>query len=1520
MLEVFIMKMCKNNNFAMSFYLLQMCLSVLSSETYFVTPNSSISCPKGPCQTLAQYATQSFSDSSNITMVFLEGEHILSHTFSLHSLNSLTIKSIDPSVNMTISCLGEGRLVLHDIHNVLLSNVTLVSCEESTVELVDCFAIEQSLVQSLSRAHFYLNGINQLLVIDSTFTFNVTKGVGCVFKICDTSMTLKHSIFKQNSVESDHDLGSILCAFNSSITMQASSFTDNQAPTGGIVYADNSTVTVRECTFTNNHATICGGVAYISQKSHFTIDSCNFTENNSSTDGGVMCVTRDSVVEVELTIFAYNSACRDILPGGNGGVIQLSNNSQCKLKNCTFISNEANEGGVICASNGTSVIIMKSYFIGNRAISSHYGYGNSAVVNAENNVSIIFTQSTFKNNFATTSGGCAQILNSSLSISESCLFENNSAVYGGVFSIWTSSIAINSEQMYTSEDHACDDESSVRFIANSAQHGGALNLIQDTTAHIYCSQFESNNADQRGGAVLVRTNTTVKLMDTKFQNNLAIERGGALFAQFCSIKSSGHFHVESNKGGLGVVYISSCNISFTGDTMFINNTGSFLAQNSDISFSGETFFQNDTSNSTETGGALTVVRSSIAFYDKLQLQENSGANGGAVLAVESDIINYGHCMFSRNSAEKGGAVSAYKSRVKFRGNVTLEANTATSHGGGIYAISSTIQLYSHTSSFSENSAIHGGAVYFDQISRLYIVKEIMECTFDVWYCIHDHEEWLTLSFVNNFASEKGGALYVNDKDSSSCSSQFGVNKSGNSIYKACFIQSVAVYVSANDWNLTETNYANINFMNNTAPEGPLLYGGLLDRCVIDESAEVSRTKGPMTPISYLAYLSRTNFSYNSIASDPVRVCFCANDAIICDKKSETIKTRRGKPFTLSLVAVNQVQTPVSGIVMAYLSSQSSRLERDQSQQKTNGTCTELQYTVFTAKSETLSLYASGPCTNEGMSKVEINVDIDSGCPVGFKLSDSSLECECDPDILAYTSNCSIDTESVERQGRFWISGTFNGNDTDIIVHDYCPHDYCYPPTTPVLINLTDYKNGSDAQCAFHRSGILCGSCEDGYSLTLGSSRCQKCSNYWLLLIIPFGLAGVSLVVMMMVCNLTLASGTLSGLIFYANIVIANYTTYFPFQRQNVLTVFVSWLGLNLGIATCFYNGMDGFGKMWVQLSFEFYLIILVVLVVLLGKSVKISNFFHRHNLKPVHTLATLIMLSYEKLGRRIFSLVSYTRLAYPNGTNDTVWLFDPNLSLLKGKHISLVIVAFFILVTGIFFNLILLFGKVLIAKSKSVYFNNFMEAFYAPFKPHHQYWAGLLLLIRNISYFTSEFLNAGGNPSYNLHVIFTLVSGILLIKLIYVSTSNLKIRIRSGRIRLNNVHDDDIPNLRELDEFKNHPTNIIHQECGIVYKNPYIDLLESSFLLNLSIFTYFTLYLNYENKGQDILFYVSSSVVLLTFVGIFTYHSIPILYGGFTSIFKKSQKTKTTDKSQIGGDYGSTCRVTPTLSEISSLN
>ena len=80
-------------------------------------------------------------------------------------------------------------------------------------------------------------------------------------------------------------------------------------------------------------------------------------------------------------------------------------------------------------------------------------------------------------------------------------------------------------------------------------------------------------------------------------------------------------------------------------------------------------------------------------------------------------------------------------------------------------------------------------------------------------------------------------------------------------------------------------------------------------------------------------------------------------------------------------------------------------------------------------------------------------------------------------------------------------------------------------------------------------------------------------------------------------NLTVAVGTLNVLIFYTNIVASNFSIFFPFSSPNFITVFISWLNLDIGIDTCFFRGMDAYWKVWIDLLFPAYLISLVILVI-----------------------------------------------------------------------------------------------------------------------------------------------------------------------------------------------------------------------------------------------------------------------------------------------------------------------------------
>ena len=113
---------------------------------------------------------------------------------------------------------------------------------------------------------------------------------------------------------------------------------------------------------------------------------------------------------------------------------------------------------------------------------------------------------------------------------------------------------------------------------------------------------------------------------------------------------------------------------------------------------------------------------------------------------------------------------------------------------------------------------------------------------------------------------------------------------------------------------------------------------------------------------------------------------------------------------------------------------------------------------------------------------------------------------------------------------------------------------------------------------YNRSGLLCGHCKEGYSLVLGTHQCRKCTSSHLALLIPFALMGVALVILLLIVKLTVATGTLSGLVFYANIVGVNHTIFLPMKFTDALSMLIAWLNLDFGIETCFYNGMDAYSR------------------------------------------------------------------------------------------------------------------------------------------------------------------------------------------------------------------------------------------------------------------------------------------------------------------------------------------------------
>ena len=293
----------------------------------------------------------------------------------------------------------------------------------------------------------------------------------------------------------------------------------------------------------------------------------------------------------------------------------------------------------------------------------------------------------------------------------------------------------------------------------------------------------------------------------------------------------------------------------------------------------------------------------------------------------------------------------------------------------------------------------------------------------------------------------------------------------------------------------------------------------------------------------------------------------------------------------------------------------------------------------------VELYADGPCTNIGISKQTFTVTfLPCTCPIGLQPSQSQINCECVCDKKLQTHqimNCSEQAGTIQLETNVWIGVANFTNGIEYAFHN-CPFDYCVE--RPVNISLNSLQE-RDRQCAFNRSSVLCGECQQGLSLVLATSNCKQCSNIHLLLLIPFSLAGIVLVVFILFFNITIANGTIHGLIFYCNILPATYA------QPSAIRVFISWVNLDLGIETCFYNEMSSQAKVLLQLVFPAYLFLLMFLIIILCRY---SNFFATllSNRNPVAALCTLVFMSYSKL---LQSALQSTVLEFRGGLKQRVW-------------------------------------------------------------------------------------------------------------------------------------------------------------------------------------------------------------------------------------------------------------------------
>ena len=1191
-------------------------------------------------------------------------------------------------------------------------------------------------------------------ITNSTFNNNSAAQRGGVMITSDGSFDITNSTFTNNSAA---QRGGVMVTLDGSFDITNSIFTSNSAPTqGGVMWIKGGSFDITNCTFTNSAVQGQGGVMW-TQLGSFTITNSTFTRSVAS-DGGVMS-TQFGLFNINNSSFTNNSV------GQFGGVFYSTFYGSFNITTSTFTNNAALWGGVMWAKGGSFNITIGT-FTNNSAAQlggvmwTHYAsfnitnstFTNNSAVTQKGGVMFIqygsfnITNSAFTNNSASYGGVMATYYGGSFNITNSTFINNRGVGVGGVmltyrqsFNITSSTFTNNSARlggiMYT--QYGSFNITGSTFTNNSAVEGGVVNTPNDGSFNIISNIFTTNKANV-GGVFWLQGAQTFIIISNIFTTNKA-KVGGVIWlqnVQSFTINNSSFNNNSADSYG-GITYTLQCSIHIT-DSTFHYNSGSLYTFNGNLTFSGKSKFENcvEPSNKTsltlQEGGALTSYQSTITFTGETSLLSNQARQGGAILAIESTIMLYGTTTIANNTAtdSSGGGVSLEQSNLDIKGSCTMSNNYAT-RGGGVHAKSSIITVYQKgTLQFTNNRAENGSGLYLEVNPKLYILKD-------------DHESGRNILIFTSNHGNYGGAVYVaDDTNSGACSPNI-----------ECFIQTLALYQQSS----ATVKTVNIQFSGNTATKhGPNLFGGLLDRCVPSSFAEVYRIQPNLRTQYYngVIYLQNlSNITLESIASPPVRVCFCYNEhEPDCSYQPPPFKVKKGETFKVSLVAVDQVNHSVEANIISSLAHGGGFSEGQQTQ-SVGRNCKGITFNVYSQRdNEVINLYADGPCGSSQLSIRKLDIQfLKCTCPIGFQSNSESTTCVCmcDPKLSPYITNCNIETRSIIRENtNLWITYI---NDTDppgYVIHPNCPFDYCQPQTAKVSINL-NLPNGADAQCAFNRAGTLCGACQKHLSLSLGSSRCLPCPSHWptvfAVILLAAIIAGVLLVTTLLVLNITVAVGLINGFIFYANIMSANSAVFFPSSEPSFPTVFVAWLNLDLGIDVCFFDGLDTYIKTWLQLAFPVYIISLVVIIIIVSEySPRFAALIGRKD--PIATLATLILLSYAKLLSITITALSFTEINYPDGSQETVWLPDGNVKYFRGKHAALIIVALFIILVGVPYTLLLLLWQWIVRAprwkvfkwTRNTKLNAFITVYHVPYNSKYRYWTGLLLLVRVILYITAS--------------------------------------------------------------------------------------------------------------------------------------------------------------------------------------
>ena len=1119
---------------------------------------------------------------------------------------------------------------------------------------------------------------------------------------------------------------------NSTVT-----FANNKA-INGIIYskADSRVIFKRICqvTFSGNSATQHGSAIYSTDNSYliFTGNATVMLSNNDVMSSDGVYVRQGGTIFSEYSSYISFEKNSDII----------------------FNNNQADFGAAIYSIDNSSIVFKDRSTVSFNNHTVHY----CGVLTSVSFSSVTFgdhTNVTFNTNavshsindsYESSAGAIYTFQNCIITFSDNSLvtFINNRADRGGAVLIDESKVII--------EDH-----STVIFYNNFAWYssGGALVCSNNSNVVIKNNSnvtFNSNKASRSGGAIYSNSLCKITFKDNStstFINNTARDNGGALFSsQLYEITFEGNSLITfanntSDNGGalyfinFTVTFKESSNVSFhnnlarqSGGVGYCSNGMVMIEGTAMIRFDGNmaenaggldldkckiTFMDTSTSTFTnniarDNGGAILSHQfSNITFVDNAMVtfNYNKADNGGALyLDNESDGIfsEFAKVSFHHNTASYGAAISANDHCniiLTGKSSLMIAHNEAMQSGGGGYLNYSSSFIVQENASVTviNNKALYGGGICAKNKGKL-IFKDNSNAF-----------------FYNNLVSVGGGAIKVFNDSIITLTDCTTINFTDNNAQ-----YGGAIFLDTNAVMINNSDNTSVYFINNTAK---LLGNAVFQEAtwLCNSSCKINRTSG---------------ISSEFIATPPSELKFY-HPAICIDEDNDV----QCKQYYLQNVMLGK-EIAIPACVLDYynhsvntpqlkVQNEKHPIYNNSSPNKGLIPCDQYERVNIIGNQSLLKSinftinFTLNVVLNPNWKHISVNLIVElSPCHPGFWHYPNSLKCEC------YNVNdivfCS-DSSSMIKRG-YWF-----GNVTGKPTVAFCPINYCNFTCCETSNGYYQLSPVRDNQCRSHRSGIVCGSCEEGYTLSFDSIECldlNECTTGQTILVLALILLYwiVIIVAVFSLMHFKVGIGYFYAITYYYSMVdlLLNQNWYLSSVLNTTVNVISSTAKIipqYLG-RFCFIKNMSGIDQQFIHYIHPVAIsLFLVIITILARRSRRLASFISKG---IIHVICYLLLLSYTSVATT--SLLLMRPLIFHDV--DKVYTYvSPDIEYLHGRHLAYTIVAMlFTILIVIGLPLLLGLEPFLNSKINFVKIKPLLDQFQGCYKDKYRCFAAYYMICR----------------------------------------------------------------------------------------------------------------------------------------------------------------------------------------------